>query len=201
MPITPEKYIRKPLVVVGVEVTDDNFMELALWVQGSIMNIDGSEAEAIDPKNQFILVRVHNPKSPRQSRAFVGDWVLYSDRGYKVYTPKAFKNTFDPVNAVEFKPSRVDAKRAQRDEDAKTLRKDMLEKEKWIGEAADIEAQDLPAEMVEDDEPEEAAAILTPAAQQEAEVEQAKVELEDDEDKVGYDTYLDEKEADEEHGE
>jgi hypothetical protein len=171
MPITPEKYIRKPLVVVGVEVTDDNFMELALWVQGSIMNIDGSEPDGpVNPEKQFILVRVHNPKSPRQSRAFVGDWILYSDRGYKVYTPKAFKNTFDPVNAVEYKPSRVDAKRAQRDEDAKALRAKMLEEEK-------------------EDQP-----ILTQDAQQEAEVEQAKVEL-NPEDEGDY--YLDEKEKDE----
>lgn len=105
MSITPEKYIRKPLVVLGVEVTKENFTELALWLQGSIQNVDGSEPETIDPDTQFILVRVHNPKSPRQSRAFVGDWILYSDRGYKVYTPKAFKNTFDPIKA-EFKKPR-----------------------------------------------------------------------------------------------
>ena len=159
MPISPEKYIRKPLVVVGVEVTADNFMELALWVQGSIMNIDGSDTDghSIDPKKQFILVRVHNPKSPRQSRAFVGDWILYSDRGYKVYSPKAFKNTFDPVNA-EFTRDRAEKEmRAKRAEAAKAqaTREEMLEQE----------AQDQP--------------VLTSEAKQEAEVEQAKVELED----------------------
>jgi hypothetical protein len=113
MPITPEKYIRKPLVVLGVEVTKENFTELALWLQGSIQNVDGSEPETIDPDTQFILVRVHNPKSPRQSRAFVGDWILYSDRGYKVYTPKAFKNTFDPVNSTFTKEKEAKARRAE----------------------------------------------------------------------------------------
>lgn len=126
MPISPEKYIRKPLVVIGVEVTADNFMELALWVQGSIMNIDGSETDGpVNPEKQYILVRVHNPKSPRQSKAFVGDWILYSDRGYKVYTPKAFNNTFDPMDAVEFQPEQVEDEGAlarfdrQKEEDKK----------------------------------------------------------------------------------
>lgn len=107
MTITPQKYIRKPLVVLGVEVTNENFMELALWVQGSLFNIDGTQGGEINPDKQYILVRVHNAKSPRQSKAFVGDWILYSDRGYKVYTPKAFNNTFDPVKA-EFNPQKVE---------------------------------------------------------------------------------------------
>lgn len=101
MTITPEKYVRKPLIVLGVQVTNENFMELALWVQGSIFNIDGTQGGQINPDKQYIMVRVHNPKSPRQSKAFVGDWVLYSERGYKVYTPKAFNNTFDPLQGVE----------------------------------------------------------------------------------------------------
>jgi hypothetical protein len=108
MTITPEKYVRKPLIVLGVQVTKENFMELALWVQGSVFNPDGTQHGEINPEKQYILVRVHNPKSPKQSKAFLGDWILYSDRGYKVYSPKAFTNTFDPVNAVEFKPEQVE---------------------------------------------------------------------------------------------
>jgi hypothetical protein len=27
----------------------------------------------------------------------VGDWILYTERGYKIYTEKAFKENFDPV--------------------------------------------------------------------------------------------------------
>jgi hypothetical protein len=110
MSIQPKKYVRKALIVVGVEVTNENFMELALWVQGSIFNIDGTQGGQIDPDNQYIMVRVHNPKSLRQNKAFVGDWILHSDRGYKVYTPKAFNNTFDPYVAVEYKPEQVEEK-------------------------------------------------------------------------------------------
>lgn len=101
MTITPEKYVRKPLIVLGVQVTKENFMELALWVQGSVFNPDGTQHGEINPEKQYILVRVHNPKSPKQSKAFLGDWILYSDRGYKVYSPKAFTNTFDPLQGVE----------------------------------------------------------------------------------------------------
>lgn len=108
MTITPEKYVRKPLIVLGVQVTKENFMELALWVQGSVFNPDGTQHGEINPEKQYILVRVHNPKSPKQSKAFLGDWILYSDRGYKVYSPKAFTNTFDPMDAIEFQPEQVE---------------------------------------------------------------------------------------------
>ena len=33
--------------------------------------------------------------NPRQAQAHVNDWVLYTERGYKVYTPRAFENSFD----------------------------------------------------------------------------------------------------------
>jgi hypothetical protein len=185
MPITPEKYIRKPLVVLGVEVTKENFTELALWLQGSIQNVDGSEPETIDPDTQFILVRVHNPKSPRQSRAFVGDWILYSDRGYKVYTPKAFKNTFDPVNSTFTKEKEEKAKRAESDR-AKALRAEMLEQENIN-----------PADALHNELDDKDGVILTRDNEKEAAAKQAQVELEDSD----YDDYVDVKEAAEEHGE
>jgi hypothetical protein len=186
MPISPEKYIRKPLVVVGVEVTADNFMELALWVQGSIMNIDGSETDGpITPEKQFILVRVHNPKSPRQSRAFVGDWILYSDRGYKVYSPKAFKNTFDPVNAEFTREKAEKAKRAEADR-TKATREEMLDQENIN-----------PADALHNELDDKDGPVLTRDNEKEAAAKQAQVELEDSD----YDDYVDVKKAAEEHGE
>lgn len=96
MAIKTERYIRKPLIVDAVQVTEDNFMEIALWAGGRIMNNDGTEPDGpLDTKTQHIHIRVHNAKTPRQQRAFVGDWILYTNRGYKVYTPKAFKHAFD----------------------------------------------------------------------------------------------------------
>lgn len=98
-----EKYVRKPLYVAAVQVTLENFVELARWCQGEIMNSDESpvdRSKEVQPDTQYIHVRVHNPKNPRQTKAFVGDWILYTDRGYKVYSEKAFKSNFDRVDAT-----------------------------------------------------------------------------------------------------
>jgi hypothetical protein len=91
MAIETKRYVRKPLFVDAVRVTDDNFEEIAKWCQGNIRNNDTDEHLGA----RYIHVRVHNPRSPRQTRAFVGDWLLYTDSGYKVYTHKAFQGSFD----------------------------------------------------------------------------------------------------------
>ena len=77
-------YVRKPLFVEAVKVTKENFEEIAKWCQG---NIYGNS-------EQFIKIRVFNPKI-HKSQAFVGDWILYTDRGYMVYNEKTFLNQFN----------------------------------------------------------------------------------------------------------
>lgn len=97
MAIATTKFVRKPFYVEAVQVTEQNFMELAFWCQGSIKMKDDSEPErgaAIAPLEQYILVDVLNPKIPRQGQAHVGDWILRTDAGYKVYTDRAFENAF-----------------------------------------------------------------------------------------------------------
>lgn len=101
MAITTQKYIRKPLYVEAVRITPENFLEMAFWCKGSIKNNDGSETkpnQQIDPSKQYIQVQVHNPRNPRQTRAKVGDWILYTERGYKVYSELAFRASFDKVH-------------------------------------------------------------------------------------------------------
>lgn len=100
MEIVTQRFIRKPLYVDAVEVTEENFRELARWCQGKILKSDGSpldKTEEPEPKACFIHVRVHHPKNSRQTKAFVGDWLLYTELGYKVYTPGAFEGAFDRV--------------------------------------------------------------------------------------------------------
>jgi hypothetical protein len=97
-----EKYKRKPIYVEAIRVTEDNFVEVAAWCQGSIVRGDGVVSKDLsqlrEVKTKFIKVRVINPQRERQTKAFVGDWVLYSDyQGYKVYTEGAFRNSFDPA--------------------------------------------------------------------------------------------------------
>lgn len=81
------RYVRKAVYVDAVQVTDENFHELAEWCRGEIQN-DGSK--------QYIFVQVHTPRNPRQSMAFVGDWILSTENGYKVYTNYSFNENFTP---------------------------------------------------------------------------------------------------------
>lgn len=84
------RYARKPFEIDAVQVTADNMYDVAKWVGGEVRT-DGDKAK-------FIKVRVHMPKNDRQTKAYAGDWVLYAGTGFKVYTEKAFKNSFDKVS-------------------------------------------------------------------------------------------------------
>lgn len=101
MSVATEKFIRKPLYVDAVQITLENFIEVAKWCQGEIKNYQDKTLVGAEAENQtierYIHVRVHNPKNVRQTKAFMGDWLLYTERGYKVYTQKAFRNSFDKV--------------------------------------------------------------------------------------------------------
>jgi hypothetical protein len=101
--VETKKYIRKPLIVDAVLVTEENFAACALWCRGQIRNNDGTEPKGpLQPKSQHIQVRhVSNPKSQRQTRAYVGDWILSSDVGYKIYLQKAFENSFEPLQGED----------------------------------------------------------------------------------------------------
>ena len=104
MGITTDKYIRKPLYVDAVRITGANFDEIAAWCQGEVQQ---DETSGKTPGKKYIKVRVHNPKNPRQTKAYVGDWLLYTERGYKVYTNKAFHASFDPVSYSDVDESGV----------------------------------------------------------------------------------------------
>jgi len=97
MRVTTTQYLRKALYVDAVRVTADNFDEVADWCQGDIKQDDGPGGNG----KKYIRIRAHNPKGPRQTKAFVGDWVLYHERGYKVYTNKAFLASFDEAALVD----------------------------------------------------------------------------------------------------
>jgi hypothetical protein len=86
------KYARKPFYVDAVRVTAANIDDVAAWAQGEVRK-DTENGREIP----YIHVRVFRPLDDRQTKAFIGDWVLYAGTGYKVYTNKAFLNSFDKV--------------------------------------------------------------------------------------------------------
>lgn len=83
--IETTRYVRKPFEVEAVEVTAENMAEVAAWCHGEILS---------ETNGNFIKVRVARVLNERQTKAYVGDWVLYAGTGFKVYTAKAFKKTF-----------------------------------------------------------------------------------------------------------
>lgn len=80
------QYARKPFVVQGVQVTQENIHDVALWCDGKVIN----EVDA-----QFVKVDVRRPLHERQTKAYAGDWVLRAGQGFRVYNDAAFRNQFD----------------------------------------------------------------------------------------------------------
>lgn len=110
MRIETSKFVRKPVLVDAVRVTAENMKEVAFWCNGDIVHTiinPGGKAENV----AYIQVRVMNPISERQSKAYIGDWVLYSTTGYKAFTDKAFRKSFDPAAEVVEKDPVTEAAR------------------------------------------------------------------------------------------
>lgn len=93
------KFSRKPFFVDGVQVTTNNMEDVAKWCGGEIKSTQATDDKASE---EFIKVPVRRALGERQTQAFLGDWVLFAGRGYKVYTPKGFEKCFDPVTDEEY---------------------------------------------------------------------------------------------------
>lgn len=101
------KYLRKSIEIDAVQVTSENIAEVAEWCNGQVIDQDGQT-------DSHIKVDVHRPLSLRQTQAFVGDWILGSPKGFKVYTDNAFRSNFvlKPDEAPEYQSLTADQVRA-----------------------------------------------------------------------------------------
>ena len=93
MTIITEKYVRKPIEIQAVQVTDENMQEIAEWCKGQLR-------VAVNPRGtreMYIKVQSIRPITERQTMAFTGDWVLYAAPGFRVYTDNAFTSHFEKV--------------------------------------------------------------------------------------------------------
>lgn len=90
------QYARKPFLVSAVQVTAENLTVVAEWCGGAILI---KPATPKFPETKYIKVPVKRPLTHRQTLAYPGDWVLYNGVGFKVYTPKAFEESFDKLES------------------------------------------------------------------------------------------------------
>jgi hypothetical protein len=82
-------YTRNSFAVTAVQVTEQNIEVVAKWC-GSVLR----EAVPETGVAKHIHVDVRRPMTIRQSRAYVGDWLLKAGKGFKVYTDQAFQSCF-----------------------------------------------------------------------------------------------------------
>jgi hypothetical protein len=68
-------------------------VEVAEWCVGTLKETE-PKVKGKKP-SPYIEVEVHRPANDRQKRAFVGDWVLQAENGFKVYTDQALRSTFE----------------------------------------------------------------------------------------------------------
>lgn len=90
------RFVRNPFYVDAVQVTEENIADVSEWVKGPINTSNEGK--------KFVKVKVKRFFNPRQTQAFVGDWVLFAGDGFKVYTEEAFKKTFSPARAEVSEP-------------------------------------------------------------------------------------------------
>lgn len=91
-------YIRKPLVVEAVQVTEENLYEVAQWCGGDVKTLQGE---------RIIEVSVLHPSTKAQTIARPGMWVLRSDQGYKIFNDRAFTRGFDKATGAGDLPNEV----------------------------------------------------------------------------------------------
>lgn len=85
-----KKYARMPFEVDAVQLTEENMDEVATWCGGTVI-------EAKDDDKKHIKVEVVRAMNDKQTKAYIGDWVLKAGAGFKVYTAKAFDKGFTAV--------------------------------------------------------------------------------------------------------
>jgi hypothetical protein len=107
-------YFRKSFDVKAVQVTADNIHQVAKWCGGEVRKTSHSDPKKVRKYIQVTVIRAINDK---QTQAFIGDWVLCTKSGFKVYVDKAFNESFEipdpPVETevevdVEAKPVYTD---------------------------------------------------------------------------------------------
>lgn len=94
-----KKFMRRTFDVDAVLVTEENFEAVAEWCGGKIVTITPTAQSHLPgledlQEQRHISVEVSRPLNRRQTEAYVGDWILYANKGFKVYTNRPFQKNF-----------------------------------------------------------------------------------------------------------
>ena len=79
-----KEYVRKPFTVKAVEVTEENFEEVAAFC--------GKSIQVTQKGDRFILV--NRRIIPTGTKIFVGWWITVMDDNIRCYPPKSFDSQF-----------------------------------------------------------------------------------------------------------
>lgn len=96
-----KKYATVTRLIDAVRVTEENMKAVARWCNGTIHETDPKIAEQLNQAGHeqvWIKINTQNPINEKQTQARVGDWVLYQNKGYKVYTNASFNRNFEKVH-------------------------------------------------------------------------------------------------------
>lgn len=99
-----KKFVVRPHEVRAIRITEVNMTEVAKWCKGEIqteiVGVDGNILKGDIPEGTeieqrvFIKARVFRTLNERQSKGYVGDWILKRKGQFKVYTDKAFSESY-----------------------------------------------------------------------------------------------------------
>lgn len=92
------KFARKQFEVEAVLVTEENMEEVASWCGGKVIPAKG-HSDSVGAVH--VRVPAHRPLNRKQTQGFVGNWVLKSPTGFKVYTDPALWKNFDDEGPSE----------------------------------------------------------------------------------------------------
>lgn len=85
----PEIWVRNSFPVEAIQVTGENIRAVASWCEGSV----GQTQSKTYPKAYIDLCTVQYNKV-RQTKAYVGDWILKTDEGFKHYRDESFRTAY-----------------------------------------------------------------------------------------------------------
>jgi hypothetical protein len=88
------RYVRKNANIEAARVNLAELSKIRDWCDGSILASDASENAG---RSLFIEIKLPRQlRAKKRSRAYVGDWIVKDDEGFKVYSDDEFR-VFSPA--------------------------------------------------------------------------------------------------------